>query len=116
MKMFKILHHIIFLVMGIGIAVMPASVMADAIDFSRYSDDDRPDKVGVLVIAVSLGGSCYLEWFAMTLMQSATEGDPDPVKNTEFLAFAVLHVGGITMGTLGPGLGWIILQLRERSS
>ena len=52
MKLMKILHNIIFLVMVIGIAAMPASIMADGIDFSRYSDDDRPDKVGVLVIAL----------------------------------------------------------------
>lgn len=52
MKTMKALHNIIFLVMIIGIAVIPASIMAHGIDFSRYSDDDRPDKVGVLVIAL----------------------------------------------------------------
>jgi len=52
MKLMKKLHNVIFLVMVIGIAAMPASIMADGIDFSRYSDDDRPDKVGVLVIAL----------------------------------------------------------------
>ena len=50
--MIKILRHIIFLVVLIGIAIMPAAIMAHGIDFSQYSDDDRPDKVGVLVIAL----------------------------------------------------------------
>jgi sirohydrochlorin cobaltochelatase len=52
MKMIKILHNIIFIVTIIGIAAMPASIMAHGIDFSRYSDDDRPDMAGVLVIAL----------------------------------------------------------------
>ena len=52
MKTMKILHNVIILVMVIGIAATPASIMAHGIDFSRYSDDDRPDKVGVLVIAL----------------------------------------------------------------
>ncbi len=52
MKMMKILHNIIFLVMAIGIAAMPASIMAHGVDFRNYSDDDRPDKIGVLVIAL----------------------------------------------------------------
>jgi sirohydrochlorin cobaltochelatase len=50
--MIKILHQIILLGLVIGIAVMPASIMAHGIDFSRYSDDDRPEKLGVLVIAL----------------------------------------------------------------
>jgi sirohydrochlorin cobaltochelatase len=52
MKKIKILHHIIFLVMVIGIVVMPASIMAHGVDLRSYSDDDRPDKVGLLVIAL----------------------------------------------------------------
>ena len=52
MNMLKTLHITIFIVMVIGIATVPASIMAHGIDFSHYSDDDRPDKVGVLVIAL----------------------------------------------------------------
>ena len=52
MKMMKILHYIIFLVIVIGIAVIPTSVMAHGPDFRSYRDDDRPDKIGVLVIAL----------------------------------------------------------------
>ncbi len=52
MKMIKILHNIIFLVIVIGIAAIPASIMAHGVDVRSYSDDDRPDKVGVLVIAL----------------------------------------------------------------
>ncbi len=52
MKIIKILQCIIFFVMIIGIVAMPASIMAHGIDFSRYSDDDRPEKAGVLVIAL----------------------------------------------------------------
>jgi sirohydrochlorin cobaltochelatase len=50
--MIKILHHIIFLVMVIGIVVMPSSIMAHGVDLRSYSDDDRLDKAGVLVIAL----------------------------------------------------------------
>jgi sirohydrochlorin cobaltochelatase len=52
MKMFKIIPNLIIFIIVMGIATMPASLMAGGIDFSRYSDDDRPDKVGVLVIAL----------------------------------------------------------------
>ena len=52
MKMIKILHNIIFLVIVIGIAVIPASILAHGVDVSSYSDDDRSDKIGVLVIAL----------------------------------------------------------------
>lgn len=52
MKKIKIIHPIIFLVIVFGITVTPASIMAHGIDFSRYSDDDRPDRAGVLVIAL----------------------------------------------------------------
>ena len=52
MKMVKILHPIFFLLIVIGIAAMPASISAHDIDFSRYSEDDRPDRAGVLVVAL----------------------------------------------------------------
>jgi cobalamin biosynthesis Co2+ chelatase CbiK len=52
MKINKLTHKIFFSVMAFGFTVLPASIMAHGIDFSRYSDDDRPDKVGVLVIAL----------------------------------------------------------------
>ena len=52
MKTMKILPYIIFFVIAAGIAVMPAAIMAGSIDYSRYRDDDRPDKIGVLVIAL----------------------------------------------------------------
>ncbi len=52
MKMIKILHNIIFFIIVIGIVAIPASIMAHGVDFRNYRDDDRPDKVGVLVIAL----------------------------------------------------------------
>ena len=53
MKIIKKLQNIILLVVVIfGFAVIPASIVAHGIDFSRYSDDDRPDRLGVLVIAL----------------------------------------------------------------
>jgi len=51
--MIKRLRNIILLAIAIGITAIPASITAGGgIDFSRYSDDDRPDKAGVLVIAL----------------------------------------------------------------
>jgi sirohydrochlorin cobaltochelatase len=52
MKMIKILHNIIFIVIVIAIAGIPASILAHGVDVRSYSDDDRPDKIGVLVIAL----------------------------------------------------------------
>ncbi len=48
----KRIRFCLLLVAAMGIFVMPASSMAHGIDFSQYSDDDRPDKAGVLVIAL----------------------------------------------------------------
>lgn len=52
MKMIKRLRNILLLAIVIGIAVVPASIMAHGFDVSSYSDDDRPNKAGVLVIAL----------------------------------------------------------------
>jgi len=46
------LRRFIWLAIAIWITSMPALVVADGIDFSQYRDDDRPDKIGVLVIAL----------------------------------------------------------------
>jgi sirohydrochlorin cobaltochelatase len=50
--MIKILHKIIIFITVTGIATTPGSIMAHGVDFRKYSEDDRPDKVGVLVIAL----------------------------------------------------------------
>lgn len=48
----KRIRFCLLLVAIMEIFLMPASSMAHGIDFSQYSDDDRPDKAGVLVIAL----------------------------------------------------------------
>jgi sirohydrochlorin cobaltochelatase len=52
MKMIKILHNVILLVVLVGIVAIPASIMAHGIDFRSYRDDDRPHKVGILVVSL----------------------------------------------------------------
>ena len=43
---------VIILVIAIGIAAIPVSTMSHGVDLRSYSDDDRPNKAGVLVIAL----------------------------------------------------------------
>ena len=52
MKIIKKSQNIITLVIVIGIAAIPVSIMSHGVDLRSYSDDDRPNKAGVLVIAL----------------------------------------------------------------
>ena len=55
MKTIRIVRNIIFLGVAIAIAGLPAAIMAHGIDVRSYSDDERPDKAGVLVVALVPG-------------------------------------------------------------
>ncbi len=52
MKNIKKSQIVIVLVILIGIVAIPASIMSHGVDLRSYSDDDRPNKAGVLVIAL----------------------------------------------------------------
>ncbi len=52
MKNIKNSQIVIVLVILIGIIAIPASILSHGVDLRSYSDDDRPDKAGVLVIAI----------------------------------------------------------------
>ncbi len=52
MKMIGILRNKIFFAILIGVTFLPAPIMAHGVDLSNYSDDGRPDKAGILVVAI----------------------------------------------------------------
>jgi len=52
MKIVNVLWNKIFFAILIGITFIPTSIMAHGVDLRGYSDDGRPDKAGIFVVAV----------------------------------------------------------------
>ncbi len=71
--------------------------------------------MGTLVLGMSVLGGGYLLAVSFSMKDMAISGGVTETSDVEFMTFVVFHAAGILLAIVGSALGWVILQLSEKT-